>query len=64
MRSFLDSLNFPEIDQDVDLNSPLEEEIMLAMKCMQNNKALGPDGFLVIFFSFKLNWPHHCILYL
>lgn len=56
MNSFLDSLNFPMINPDVakELDSPFTvEEITLATKSMQNNKAPGPDGFPVEFF-FKI----------
>ena len=60
MTSFLDSLNFPLIDPDAakKLDSPLTaEEIIFAMKNMQNNKAPGPDGFPIEFFfkDFRIN---------
>ncbi len=43
----------PVIDSDAvnGLDAPLAvEEIILALKSMQNNKAPGPDGFSVDFF--------------
>ncbi len=54
MNTFLDGLNFPVIDSDAanGLDAPLAvEEIILALKSMQNNKAPGPDGFPVEFFK-------------
>ena len=68
MNLFLDSLNFPVINSYPvkELDSPLTvEEITLAMRSMQNNKAPGPDGLPVEFLKdFRINCPHYCMLYI
>lgn len=54
MHTFLQSLEFPEVDQHItdQLDSPLTtQELELALQNMQNNKAPGPDGFPVEFFK-------------
>ena len=54
MHSFLNELEFPSINRDMikQLDSPLTiEELKIALRNMQNNKAPGPDGFPVEFFK-------------
>ena len=67
MNLFLDSLNFPVINSYPvkELDSPLTvEEITLAMRSMQNNKAPGLGGLLVEFlkrFQDKLSPLLHAV---
>lgn len=54
MHTFLRDLEFPKLSIDVinTLDSPLtQQELLLAIQKMQNNKAPGPDGFPVEFFK-------------
>jgi len=54
MDSFLDGLNFPQIDVAVadDLDKPIElDAILKGIQLMQSGKAAGPDGFPIDFYK-------------